>query len=417
MDRKLNANQKFDQLAQVWFDASVSHPSPMPLHSEGSNSRPRVLDLFCGTGGFTRGLLDSGYEVAASVDIDEILTSSHSLNFPSVPLRIADIGALSARDLIAIAGGEIDGIVGGPPCQGFSNIGKRDPSDPRRALLKCFFELVSEIGPKFFVMENVLGLGQTDAKRVLESALTKLDSCYHISAPFVLDASDYGAATTRRRLFVVGTRKDNVGQFSIQRLQTRRQAPATVAQAIADLADPKRLTNEDGFDVWKIARRGRASNYSHLMRRTDGKFTGHLPTEHTEKVRLRFSSVPEGGVDRIGRHPRLAWNGQCPTLRAGTGADRGSFQSVRPIHPSEDRVITVREAARLQGFPDDHRFHPTIWHSFRMIGNSVSPFAARAILRELRDVLEAGDESLAASKSVSEMGACPNDSFPHSVSQ
>ena len=89
--------------------------------------------------------------------------------------------------------------------------------------------------------------------------------------------------------------------------------------------------------------------------------------------------IGQGHMDPIGRHPRLAWNGLCPTLRAGTGSDRGSYQSVRPIHPEENRVITVREAARLQGFPDNHLFHPTVWHSFRMIGNSVSPIMAEAI--------------------------------------
>jgi DNA (cytosine-5)-methyltransferase 1 len=84
---------------------------------------------------------------------------------------------------------------------------------------------------------------------------------------------------------------------------------------------------------------------------------------------------------------RLAWGGQSPTIRAGTGADRGSYQSVRPIHPSEPRVITVREAARLQGFPDAFRFHPTVWHSFRMIGNSVSPIIAHRLLSLIRDRL------------------------------
>jgi DNA (cytosine-5)-methyltransferase 1 len=93
-------------------------------------------------------------------------------------------------------------------------------------------------------------------------------------------------------------------------------------------------------------------------------------------------------MDKIGRHPRLAWGGQCPTLRAGTGADRGSYQSVRPIHPSENRVITVREAARLQGFPDSHLFHPTVWHSFRMIGNSVSPIIAKAVFQAIRSKVE-----------------------------
>nr|WP_249812095.1 DNA cytosine methyltransferase [Bradyrhizobium sp. 188] len=99
-----------------------------------------------------------------------------------------------------------------------------------------------------------------------------------------------------------------------------------------------------------------------------------------------------GEIDSVGRHPRLSWEGQCPNLRAGTGKDKGSYQAVRPIHPEEDRVITVREAARLQGFPDSFRFHPTVWHSFRMIGNSVSPIIAQAILSLIAERMGAAQQ-------------------------
>jgi DNA (cytosine-5)-methyltransferase 1 len=133
------------------------------------------------------------------------------------------------------------------------------------------------------------------------------------------------------------------------------------------------------------------------LRAPDGIFTGHRIVDHKPEVKARFAEVPQGGMDLVGRHPRLDWNGQCPTLRAGTGADKGSFQAVRPLHPSEPRVITVREAARLQGFPDVHRFHPTIWHSFRMIGNSVSPIIAEAIFRAISAKIESKrDRRLAA---------------------
>jgi DNA (cytosine-5)-methyltransferase 1 len=116
------------------------------------------------------------------------------------------------------------------------------------------------------------------------------------------------------------------------------------------------------------------------LRRNRRLFTGHRRTVHAKETINRFAAVKPGERDDVGKHARLAWNAQCPTLRAGTGSDRGSYQSVRPIHPSETRVITVREAARLQGFPDGFVFHPTVWHSFRMIGNSVSPIIAKALL-------------------------------------
>jgi DNA (cytosine-5)-methyltransferase 1 len=115
------------------------------------------------------------------------------------------------------------------------------------------------------------------------------------------------------------------------------------------------------------------------LRNSDGTFTGNQRTHHTADVVKRFRKLRPLEVDPVGRYPRLSWNNQCPALRAGTGADHGSHQAVRPIHPTEPRVITVREAARLQGFSDGFWFHPTIWHSFRMIGNSVSPMISQTL--------------------------------------
>ena len=156
---------------------------------------------------------------------------------------------------------------------------------------------------------------------------------------------------------------------------------ATVRAAIADLENAAALGEQDGFDVWKIARRGRPFEYARALRAPGRLFTSNRPTDPPLRVVKRFKGIAEGGVDPVGRHPRLAWSGQCPTLRAGTGTDPGSYQSIRPRHPKQPRVITVREAAKLQGFPDSHRFHSTVWHSFRMIGNSVAPIMAQAIIK------------------------------------
>jgi DNA (cytosine-5)-methyltransferase 1 len=171
----------------------------------------------------------------------------------------------------------------------------------------------------------------------------------------------------------------------------RQMAPgATVAQAIGDLVGAKQLrSNPNGADIdqWKIDGRRSSSCYAKALRSPDGTFTSHRITLHTPAVLARFAATAPGGYEKIGRHPRLAADGQCPTLRAGTGVEKGSFQSVRPIHPTENRVITVREAARLQGFPDNHIFHPTVWHSFRMIGNSVSPIIAKAMFLAVANAL------------------------------
>jgi DNA (cytosine-5)-methyltransferase 1 len=201
-----------------------------------------------------------------------------------------------------------------------------------------------------------------------------------VLGPLTLDAAEFGAATLRARLFIIGYDPSRCDPIAAADLEARKIAPASVHSAIADLVDAEMLGESDGFDTWRIVRRGRPSYYSSNLRSADGKFTGHRVTIHTEDVKKRFRAVRPGQTDLIGRHPRLSWEGQCPNLRAGTGKDKGSYQSVRPIHPDEPRVITVREGARLQGFHDSFKFHPTVWHSFRMIGNSVSPIIAEAIL-------------------------------------
>lgn len=340
----------------------------------------KLVDLFCGSGGFSRGAHRAGFSVAAAYDIDPILTSSFERNFPHTTLVLDDITRITGKSITDTVAAPVDGIFGGPPCQGFSDIGRRDVNDPRRQLLGHFFRIVGEVGPKFFVMENVKGLAYDDARGVLDAALATLEGRYTLLGPIILDAADFGAATRRRRLFVIGMRTDLKVEMTMADLSPFKRKPATVSDALADLSSAVPITVDDsGFDRWRISKRGAPHAYARNLRAKDRVFTGHRIVDHRPEVAARFDKVLPGSMDKVGRHPRLMWTGQCPTLRAGTGSDRGSYQAVRPLHPDEPRVITVREAARLQGFPDDHLFHPTIWHSFRMIGNSVSPIIAEAI--------------------------------------
>lgn len=340
---------------------------------------PVLIDLFSGSGGFSLGAHRAGFRVAAAFDNDAILASSYPGNFPNTRLFLRDVATLTGEELLVAAGGRIDGMFGGPPCQGFSDIGRRDPNDPRRQLLDHFFRLVAEAKPSFFVMENVRGLAHAGAREVLDQALRRVVDDYAILGPCIWDASSFGAATKRPRLFVIGVHKDRAESMSAEDIQESMRPATTVESAIGDLRDAVEEGEVNGFDVWRIAQSNRPSEYAQRLRAEDRRFTGHRPTVHTKAVTERFTTLEPGSTDVIGRHPRLSWTGQCPTLRAGTGSDRGSYQSVRPIHPDLPRVITVREAARLQGFPDNHLFHPTVWHSFRMIGNSVSPVIAEAI--------------------------------------
>lgn len=342
--------------------------------------QPQIVDLFCGCGGFSLGAHRAGLSPKVAFDNDPILTSSYKANFPSTHLVLTTLRTVTGADIKKLIGGAPDGVFGGPPCQAFSDMGHRKTNDPRRNLLKHFFRLISELKPGFFVMENVRGLGYGTARTLLDECIELVPSRYQILGPLNLDAADFGAATLRARLFVIGYDRERCDPITSDDFDARTVIPSTVRAAISDLVDAEFIEERDGFDTWKIVRPGRASDYAARLRSKDRTFTGHRTTTHTQEVIKRFRGIRPGQVDPVGRHPRLSWEGQCPNLRAGTGKDKGSYQSVRPIHPTENRVITVREAARLQGFHDAFKFHPTVWHSFRMIGNSVSPIIAEAIL-------------------------------------
>jgi DNA (cytosine-5)-methyltransferase 1 len=372
-------------------------------------NRKLVIDLFAGAGGFGLGAHLAGFSVAVAVDKDADLASSHALNFPETPLLLEDISGLKPADLLAFAGRErqaIDGIIGGPPCQGFSVIGARNPNDPRNFMLSHFFRFVLEIEPTFFLLENVPGLLYESNAPLLKRLVKRASKQYVVSEPVVVDASEFGAATRRRRVLIFGVHREAGLETPLaELLKSRRRTGATVSDAFEGLpALGTASVGDDGDwyakvdaalrrEVGQYARRASAAPPSGLCTRevrnqfADGYVSGFQPTVHTSATLARFKKVRAGEVDEVSRFPRLTWHTPAPTLRAGTGHDHGRFQAARPIHPTEHRVITVREGARLQGFPDWFTFHPTRWHSFRMIGNSVSPYVSSAVLKQVHRAL------------------------------
>ena len=160
--------------------------------------------------------------------------------------------------------------------------------DPRRDLLVDFFRLVAELKPAFFVMENVPGLGYAEARQLLDSALGLVSNKYDFIGPTILDAANFGAATSRSRLFVIGIDPDRCNSTTLEDVTTAEQPSATVRGAIADLQEVRYMhDDENGFDVWKIASAGRPSDYARPLRSTNGLFTGHLATLHTTAVKSR----------------------------------------------------------------------------------------------------------------------------------
>jgi DNA (cytosine-5)-methyltransferase 1 len=364
--------------------------------------RGTVIDLFCGCGGFSLGAELAGFHSLAAIDIDPTLQSAYRRNFPRsrvIQGSVADIDATDWHHLIGKK--RPDGVIGGPPCQGFSRIGKSRKDDPRNNLLGQFYRHIRILRPKFFVMENVEGLLDDGKYEILSNELENLPSRYRVLAPMVVTASSYGAPTSRRRVVVVGYDPEEIDPLSEADIKGHTRRLITVHEAIADLPCPAPQEETQGDFAWMKyppKRQDHIPRYAQLMREpppvglgwseaielhSNGFVSGLAETKHSKKVAHRYSRIGCGKSDPITKAYRLAWDGQCPTIRAGTGADKGAFQSVRPLHPDIGRVITIREGARLQGFPDWFVFHPTKWHSFRMIGNSVSPFVSRGIMDKI----------------------------------
>ena len=380
--------------------------APTPFYGELSvnDQNPVVIDLFCGAGGLSLGAARAGFRVLGGIDSDIHALGAHTKNFPESFHMFGDISKLTGsavKSLFKPPPGSVLGVIGGPPCQGFSNIGKRNQNDPRNDLFVDFFRLVREIEPAFFLAENVPGILGANCSSVVERATSLVRDKFRVLDPIMVSADAFGAPTTRTRVFFIGYIPDHTGELTQTSFRPPKMAEVVrVKEALEGLplfVDPSWQKEPDG---WRVSMSHGVGYFSCRLHRhvpkgvgdpvalrrleTECKASGTLGTRHSPSVSKRYASLKPGERDRISKTRRLELEGFCPTLRAGTGPDRGSYQAVRPIHPVVGRVITPREAARLQGFPDWFIFSPSKWHSFRQIGSSVSPIVAERLMGAIR---------------------------------
>ncbi|MDH5561757.1 MAG: DNA cytosine methyltransferase [Deltaproteobacteria bacterium] len=369
---------------------------------------PTVIDIFSGVGGLSLGAARAGFTVKAAIENDKHAVEAHSTNFPHSIHLEKDISKLNSTEILATIGmkkGELDGIIGGPPCQGFSAIGHQKRNDPRNKLFVHFFQIVSEVRPKFFLAENVPGIMTSAGEEIRQKAMSLVEGDYCILPPIILTASDFGAPTTRKRVFFIGYLQNEMKGLN----ESDFHAPGridriTVRKALKGLPlsiDPNWQSSDDSWRkvalpgscdfskrLWGHVPKGVGNTETIIKLKNEQLASGSFGTRHSERVAARYAKVLPGKSDTVSKSRKLELDGFCPTLRAGTGPERGSYQAVRPLHPTENRVITPREAARLQGFPDWFQFSPTKWHSFRQIGNSVSPILAEKIFKLIFNALK-----------------------------
>ncbi len=371
-----------------------------------------MVDLFSGAGGLSLGFERAGFDVVLAVEKDALHAAVHAYNFPRSVILNCDVASLTDGVIFAAIreglrnhgrnpdhwDGEIDVVVGGPPCQGFSFIGKRDAQEARNKLVYAFAAVVQMLRPRYFAMENVPGMRVGEQRKTLARLIEKFRKSGYVivgGEPQIVNAADFGVPQDRERLFIVGAK---VGATLPGRLR-RMSTAVNVADAINDLPNIEGYPELNKSDQVRLdpvevnRQRSKASAYARRMIGIDVDFTDlsfprrhdpsvltcSLRTRHSTSVRNRFAATPQDGLEKISRFHKLPLIGRANTIRAGTGPDHGSHTSARPIHPIYPRVITAREAARLQSFPDWFRFHKTRWHSFRQIGNAVPPLLAHAV--------------------------------------
>jgi DNA (cytosine-5)-methyltransferase 1 len=380
-------------------------------------ARPIGIDLFAGAGGMSLGFEQAGFDVRAAVEIDPIHCAIHKFNFPEcavIPKSVVGLSASEIREAAGLGDEGIDVVFGGPPCQGFSLIGHRSLDDPRNRLVLEFVRLVAELDAKTFVFENVKGLTVGRQRVFLNEIIEAFQNIgYDVRTDWeVLDAAYFEVPQHRQRLILLGARRGSpipkypepaclpadvtIKQASLPFLKAFSLGP-TCKDALGDLPDADTFPELNYSDEVKIRGLGRASSYARELRcdydlcwhyghRRDLSpriLTSSARTEHTPISKRRFAETEPGEIEPISRFFKLSSSGLSNTLRAGTDGVRGAFTSPRPIHYSYNRCITVREMARLHGFPDWFRFHSTKWHGARQIGNAVPPPLARAVALEV----------------------------------
>ena len=355
---------------------------------------PTVLDLFCGAGGLSCGLEMTGFRVVGGVEADARACQTFLDNHPRAdafrgPVDVRELTARTVWDATGLEPGGLDVLVGGPPCQGFSMAGYRRTDDARNALVFEFSRLLDELAPAAFVMENVVGLasmtvdGRTKILRVLADEFDRLGYSTNIPedeadwGSLIVDAADMGVPQHRRRVLILGARAGRdvpvfPGRTHAEAATSHRDSSlephVTVREALFGLPAP---SFEESVPVAAAAR---GSSFAHLIRSPEGITFNHAPTRHAPWMVERMASQPRGtALYDTWAHAwyRLVPEEPAPTVKENHNAPF--------VHPDEPRVVTPRECARLQSFPDGFRFCGPKSRVLVQIGNAVPPLLGRRI--------------------------------------
>lgn len=354
-------------------------------------NKPKLIDLFSGVGGLSLGFQQLGFEIVFANEYDKSIAEAYKVNHKTTEMLVEDITKIDFEKVFLKYKDKIDIVVGGPPCQGFSQKGQRKTiHDERNFLFKYYVKAVEYIRPKYFVMENVPNLLTAENgyfKKEIEDLFADLG--YSLKSG-VLDAADFGVPQSRRRAVIIGKYKAEAPNLPLPYNQK-----VCIWDAISDLAF---LSSGEGEEIQQYINEPQ-SEYQRELRVDSNVLHNHVATKHSKLALERLALIPpECGKEVLpeehltksiysGTWSRMKKNDTSVTIT--TRFDTPS--SGRFTHPFLDRAITVREAARIQSFPDDYVFVGNKGSQMKQVGNAVPPKLAKAIAQVIIDDMEGNE--------------------------
>jgi DNA (cytosine-5)-methyltransferase 1 len=372
-----------------------------------------IFDLFSGAGGLSLGFEMAGFEVDLAIETNESFYKSYVYNHPECITLKEDITKLQCLDIQKkhVKNESVYGIIGGPPCIGFSTVGNRKLDDPRNMLIFFFIKWVEYFKPTFFVMENVPGILTMAKGKVVEKIVSMYKDIGYYCKIETLLAAEFGVPQLRQRVLFMGTQDQSISSLKIEKTNKVDSKQTSIFE---EFNLPRYLTVEDAIsDIIDIVPYKNNSSeissinyshppntkYQHYLRKDSNGLYEHIAPNHSKLVVERISHIKQGenhaslpkefqlesGYPNIyGRldlkHPADTITGNCGCVSAP-----GRF-----IHPTQNRAISVREAARFQSFPDNYRFFGNMKDKYKQVGNAVPPLLAYAVAKSIKKLFNKG---------------------------
>lgn len=341
-----------------------------------------AADLFSGVGGLSQGFISAGFEIAFAIEFDKEIADAYAKNHPGTEMINENICTINVES-VKERHPHIDLIMGGPPCQGFSQKGKRmSINDPRNFLFQQFVRFVESFKPKYFVLENVPNIITTSNGYFKDQIIESFSKLGYTVNCGVLSASEFGIPQDRHRAVFIGV----LGENGIE-LPKSPNKRVTIEEAIYDLPF---IGSGEGEEISQYDKKA-TSDYQKQLRNDSKVLYNHVATKHSDLALERLSLIPKGAGREVlpaehrtksiysGTWCRLLEDGIAPTIT--TRFDTPS--SGRFTHPVLNRCLTVREAARVQSFPDSFRFYGNKTSQMKQVGNAVPPLLAYAIAQQI----------------------------------